>query len=482
MLSSKQAMKTALFVLTGTITLWAQVGGPLPGQYPPGGYPGPGGYPPGTYPGGQYPPGTGGPGIPTPRRGKKNDSSKQQDAPKYEISGIVRKLDDKSIDLASVDERFLTIQLSDKTTKPDRLKAGDAVRIEATQDNDGVYHAVNVTVDPAVAKKMPKYQPQVDDPAPEQKQEQAAAAEPDIPDRASTQVKPGGSTYDDGDSGPPTLRRGKPREVSAPPPFDPNKAATVAAAEPPEAAPARPERASIPVVNPKQEIVEKARMAAASFLQSLPNYVCHQVTTRYANTTRATDWQPIDLITTDLVYEEGKESYRNLQINGKTSKKPPEESGAWSTGEFGTILMDLFSPVTDAEFRFIKDSTISGSTSAVFDFSVERPNSHWRISVPGQFVQPAYKGTVWVDKKTFRVLRIEMQARQMPQDFPEDTVESAVDYQYIALGTAEQFLLPVHAEVLSCIRGSNQCQRNVIEFRNYHKFSGESTIKFNEQQ
>jgi hypothetical protein len=130
----------------------------------------------------------------------------------------------------------------------------------------------------------------------------------------------------------------------------------------------------------------------------------------------------------------------------------------------------------------MKDTSISGFSSAVFDFSVERPNSHWRISVPGQFVQPAYKGTIWVDKKTFRVLRIEMQARQMPQDFPEDTVETAVDYQYITLGTTEQFLLPVHAEVLSCMRGSNSCQRNVIDFRNYHKFSGESTIKFGDEK
>jgi hypothetical protein len=31
---------------------------------------------------------------------------------------------------------------------------------------------------------------------------------------------------------------------------------------------------------------------------------------------------------------------------------------------------------------------------------------------------------------------------------------------------------------LSCLRGSNECQRNVIEFRNYHKFTGESNIEF----
>ena len=59
-------------------------------------------------------------------------------------------------------------------------------------------------------------------------------------------------------------------------------------------------------------------------------------------------------------------------------------------------------------------------------------------------------------------------------------IETAVDFDYISLGTPEKFLLPVHAEVLSCARGSNECDRNVIDFRNYHKFTGESTIKFNQ--
>jgi len=36
----------------------------------------------------------------------------------------------------------------------------------------------------------------------------------------------------------------------------------------------------------------------------------------------------------------------------------------------------------------------------------------------------------------------------------------------------------VHAETLSCQRSSNLCAKNVIDFRNYHKYSGESNIQF----
>ena len=98
-----------------------------------------------------------------------------------------------------------------------------------------------------------------------------------------------------------------------------------------------------------------------------------------------------------------------------------------------------------------------------------------------EYIVPAYKGSVWLDKQSAHALRIEMQAKDVPKEFPLVSTESAVDYDYITLGTPEKFLLPVRAEILSCNRGSNECERNVIEFRNYHKFEGESTIKFNDQ-
>jgi hypothetical protein len=106
---------------------------------------------------------------------------------------------------------------------------------------------------------------------------------------------------------------------------------------------------------------------------------------------------------------------------------------------------------------------------------VERPNSHWETRIGGQSIFPAYKGTVWIDKKSVRVLRIEMQARNIPEEFPLDSVEWVVDYSFVRIGTG-QFLLPVHAENLSCWRGTSQCARNAIDFRNYRKFTSESQI------
>jgi hypothetical protein len=92
-----------------------------------------------------------------------------------------------------------------------------------------------------------------------------------------------------------------------------------------------------------------------------------------------------------------------------------------------------------------------------------------------QNVVAAYTGSVWLDPNTARVLRIEIQARNLPSDFQVDTVETALDYSDVRLGEGS-FLLPVHAEALGCERGTSYCNHNIIDFRNYHEFKSETKI------
>jgi hypothetical protein len=225
-------------------------------------------------------------------------------------------------------------------------------------------------------------------------------------------------------------------------------------------------------------LIQKASDAALDFTETLPNYVAQEVASRYESTSSPPSWHAIDVVSADLVFENYKENYRNITINGKPTTKPLEETGAWSTGEFGTLLIDLFSPATAAEFHYRRDGRAGGIDAKIYDFEVKRENSHWDIHFNSQSYTPAYVGSAWIDPKTARVLRIEIEAKGFPSQFPADHVESATDYQYVRLGGTQQYLLPVHAEILSCQRGTNNCSKNTIDFRNYHKYTGESSIQF----
>ncbi len=295
------------------------------------------------------------------------------------------------------------------------------------------------------------------------------------------------------EDGRPRLRRGQPVLVKRPAPARKEEPVQTASAKLP--AGHEPERESAPAsitesisaaasgadgapAHPDDVRIEKAREAALGFTESLPNYVAQQFTARFVSQSHITNWQAQDVISAEVVYEGGRERYRNLAINGKPTKKSMEElPGSWSTGEFGILLVDLFSRGTAAEFRYRKESRTSGRDALLYDYTVERENSHWRVQVASQTVLPAYRGSVWIDKETSRVLRIEMQARNVPSEFPLDKIETALDYEFVRLAD-RQFLVPVHSETLSCQRGTNVCSRNAIDFRNYHKYSGESNIQF----
>ena len=238
---------------------------------------------------------------------------------------------------------------------------------------------------------------------------------------------------------------------------------------PPPAAP------PIRLLTPAEPLIERAREVAFLFSQRLPNFVCQEFMSRFTQRGRE-EKMPLDLVSAEIVYEDGQESYRNVKIDNRPTDKPLQQiDGSWSTGEFASILLELFHPDTHAQFQSGDASTISGFNAQVYDFQVQSENSHWMLHAGSQSLAAAYVGSVWVDPNTARVLRIEMQARNLPSNFPMDTVETTLDYSNVRLGETS-FLLPVHAEALGCERGTSYCSHNIIDFRNYHEFKSETKI------
>ena len=406
-----------------------------------------------------------------PRLTRKPPAADDFDAKQISISGTVTQTEAASLTIEAGDQRLLTFKIVKATRMPSApINQGDYVKVQGTQDDEAYLTATEVSLE-----KDPK--------APTDSTEVASTktlAKPVVLKKA----KP-----DPEDDGPPKLRHGQPNPPAARPLPPEVSEADLAKAVPPPYKSAVPDSVlkgtddrideERPKLKPDADLIERAREWALSFTESLPNYVCQQFTTRYQKIPGQRDWQAKDIVSANVVYENGKEDYRNIAINGKAqSKKMEELPGSWSTGEFGTTLRSLFHPGRRANFKYVKQTQIIGMTASVYDYSVKREYSDWRVQLGSQAIIPAYSGRVWIDQKTARVIRIEMQADNIPQDFPLDRVESANDYGLIRLATADQFMLPLHAETLSCERGSTFCSRNAIEFRNYRKFSGEANIVF----
>jgi hypothetical protein len=242
----------------------------------------------------------------------------------------------------------------------------------------------------------------------------------------------------------------------------------------PEDEPGRP-AARPPGIMTEQDLVEAAAESAFAFTENLPNFICDQITWRHQSETRNPSWKPQDRVENELVFFDGKEEYRNIRIGGKPLKKgSPMDSGTWSMGEFGTVLVDIYHPRTDAAFKYRAESMAAGLKAKVYDVTVKQANSHWKV-VFEKTIYPGYVGSVWIDPVSKRTLRIEMQAKNMPGDFKLDHLELAMDYGWVTI-SGQKYLLPVKSENVSCFRGTYMCTKNEIEFKNYRKFTAESQV------
>jgi hypothetical protein len=265
-----------------------------------------------------------------------------------------------------------------------------------------------------------------------------------------------------------------PAEESATPEATETPKTETPAESPPEAEPTAPD------LRPKTDeaILGDARAESAKFSDSLPSYLAQQVTSRYFATGFPARWEEIDVVTAELAYVNGKEDYRDFRIDGKPIDRPIESTGTWSTGEFGATLEDVMSRATDAAFRRRAEEKFAGRPAIVFDYTVTQEHSHWTMVSPdGRRYRPAYEGAVWIDAVTRRVLRIEQHTTAMPREFAVSRADLTLEYGFAKID-GQTYLLPAKSESVGCMSGSGACTRNAIEFRNYRKFTAESTVSF----
>lgn len=448
-----------------------------PGQYPPGQYP-PGQYPPGQYPPGQYPPDTYPPNtypgrlpggipvnIPVPevklpkRQPKEKSPADDAKITLSSVDGTLRKLGEKDLFLQIARQRVLRFRLLAKTQF--RSKDGDPIRDSLLHPGD----QLTVSVNP-------------DD-------EETALRVVLLRAGTTTERAAAEQRVDDATVHPPRAEDlGKPRTVTS---REKSPAESVPDAEPsrPDRQPATPsaDTPTEPLPGPAanltdSQIIADARAAAATYTAGLPNFLAQQSTTRYFSTGIPVRWQVIDVVTAEVSCVNGKEDYRNVEINGSRTNRPVERTGAWSTGEFSTTLEDLLSPATNAQFKRRGDDRIGGRPALVFDFTVVQANSHWVLVSPDERrYNPAYDGAIWIDKETRRVLRIEQRTGFIPSDFPYTRAESTVEYAFAKIDQ-RNYLLPASSENIGCMRGSGACTRNLIAFHDYRKFETESVVKY----
>lgn len=248
-----------------------------------------------------------------------------------------------------------------------------------------------------------------------------------------------------------------------------------------------PTAAKLPTEKEASEILTKARAATIAAVEEMPDFVVKQQIARSAAYAGTNNFRNLDRLVVAVSYRaDGQENYRTLSVNGviqtnAQSKSSYEEvGGTSSTGEFVTVLAKIFKPESETKFEIVETDLIRNRRAVVFSYAVERDRAKQVVSASGYFNDTAItgmKGRVWIDRETFRVLRVESQATEIPEGFPVRTANRTIDYDWATIG-GEKYLLPALSDVRLTFRERSQIfeTRNVIRFKEYQKYGSEVII------
>jgi hypothetical protein len=248
-----------------------------------------------------------------------------------------------------------------------------------------------------------------------------------------------------------------------------------------------PEGSKLPSSRESETVLSQARKNTLEAVDEMPDFVVKQQIQRSAAFAGTNNFRNLDQLVVAVSYRSsGEESYKVLTVNGAVQNNPESKStyeevgGTSSTGEFVTMLATIFKPESETKFEVVDTDTIRDRRTIVYDFTVDRDHAKQMLSCKATIMdstQTGIKGRVWLDRDSFRVLRIESEATDIPAGFPCPTAKRNIDYEWTTIAN-EKYLLPLLSDVRLTIRDSGKIYetRNLIKFKNYQKYGTDIII------
>lgn len=235
----------------------------------------------------------------------------------------------------------------------------------------------------------------------------------------------------------------------------------------------------------QKKILDAMREYALNYTRNLPNFMCVEVTRQYVDPNAGDHYRSAGVILAKVGYNEGAEHYNVYSVNGKlldgnTSLENLRSGGAISTGEFGSMMREIFEPKSEAEFGWDHWGTLRGRRMAVFNYFIDSGHSSYSIRYGSdnndeQRIITAYKGLLYADPETGEIDRIKFIAVDIPKTFPVTDTTDLLDYDLVEI-SGQKYVVPLAAKLL--MHAGRESAKNEIEFRNYHKFGVESGITY----
>jgi hypothetical protein len=226
-------------------------------------------------------------------------------------------------------------------------------------------------------------------------------------------------------------------------------------------------------------LLQRARNVMSGNLQRLPNYTCLQTIERYERAGLNRKARLIDVVRIEVALVNGKELFA-WPGTGRfvdTEISDLVKGGAIGTGNFALHAKAVFQ-TSAPRFTYAGEVQWNGRLAHRWDFVVAQRQSGYTLRVSGKEAVVGYHGSFWADKQSLDLLRLEVQADDIPPELGLDTAADAVEYGRANIGS-DSFLLPARSE-LRMTAIDRSMNENRTRFASCRQYTGESTLLFDD--
>jgi len=239
------------------------------------------------------------------------------------------------------------------------------------------------------------------------------------------------------------------------------------------------EKALNSAVTPAQEkqLLERARAANGDLYSTLKSFVCREEIQRYKGDLKGSKTRFIDHVSTNLSFENGVERYTDIFQNKDSRPSMSAIAGAWSEGEFGTLLQQTGKLLEIQLVSFVAFEALADIPTAIYRFEVSEKQSPWDLEVGSQHYQIPFTTDVWISVASGEILKIARKSITIPAETRISEIAWNVSLSAVDLnGTT--WLLPNAAGYAVSYQESKRREWNQMSFSNYHRYGAESSLKF----
>lgn len=224
-------------------------------------------------------------------------------------------------------------------------------------------------------------------------------------------------------------------------------------------------------------LLDRIKAKMRENLTRAPDYICRQTIERWGRRGPDEPMQQLDTLRLEVGFAGDKEIFA-WQGSSRFEEKELSEmigAGTVGTGSFAIHAANVFlssAPV----FTYKDEATLEGRRAIRYDFEVAQEFSKYKVRVPPYQAIVAFHGSFWVDAENLDLIRLAVNADDIPEELRLARVSDVMDYARVRIGRSE-YLLPKSSEfTMLGVHGHEN--RNRRELRDCRQYVGESDLSF----